>query len=124
MSNGARYFVLAALALAAPAGTVRADEYAVDPAHAAAVFHVSHIGLRPTRTSASSASSSALVASRTRSLQYGIGYASSKSSTPHTSRPNASRQVPKLAIWRSPIARTVGEFARSLQTVGHICAHR
>jgi polyisoprenoid-binding protein YceI len=37
--------VLAALVVAALGGSARADEYAVDSAHAAAVFRVSHIGL-------------------------------------------------------------------------------
>jgi polyisoprenoid-binding protein YceI len=37
--------VLATLIAAALSGSARADEYAVDTAHAAAVFRVSHIGL-------------------------------------------------------------------------------
>jgi polyisoprenoid-binding protein YceI len=44
MNARVRWFVLAAL-VAAPLGTARADEYAVDPAHSAAVFRVSHVGL-------------------------------------------------------------------------------
>jgi polyisoprenoid-binding protein YceI len=41
----APYFVLAALALAVPRASARADEYAVDQAHSAVVFRVSHLGL-------------------------------------------------------------------------------
>jgi polyisoprenoid-binding protein YceI len=37
--------VLTALALVAPVGSARADDYAVDPVHSAAVFRISHIGL-------------------------------------------------------------------------------
>jgi polyisoprenoid-binding protein YceI len=37
--------VLAAVALAVPLGGARADDFAVDPAHSAAVFRVSHQGL-------------------------------------------------------------------------------
>src|SRR5262249_15442756 len=37
--------VLATLVATALSGTARGDEYAVDSAHAAAVFRVSHIGL-------------------------------------------------------------------------------
>ena len=41
--------------------------------------------------------STALAASRTMSSTYGIFAASSKSFTPHTSRPSASRHVPKFS---------------------------
>jgi polyisoprenoid-binding protein YceI len=44
MTARVRWFVLAAL-VATPLGSVRADEYTVDAAHAAAVFRVSHVGL-------------------------------------------------------------------------------
>src|SRR4029077_6587239 len=37
--------ILATLVLAALSGNARGDEYAVDSAHAAAIFRVSHIGL-------------------------------------------------------------------------------
>jgi polyisoprenoid-binding protein YceI len=45
MSIRAPYLVLAALVSAATGGSIRADEYAVDAAHSAAVFRVSHLGL-------------------------------------------------------------------------------
>src|SRR5438552_18255229 len=41
--------------------------------------------------------------------------ASSKSLTPQTSRPSASRQVPKFSRCRSPTESTGGVFARSVQ---------
>jgi polyisoprenoid-binding protein YceI len=38
-------FALAALVVAAPGGTARADEYAVDPVHSSVVFRAPHLGL-------------------------------------------------------------------------------
>src|SRR5580704_4236775 len=48
----------------------------------------------------------------------GRRYASSKSSIPQTSRPNLSRQVPKLFTCKSPTASTEGAEASSLQCFG------
>jgi polyisoprenoid-binding protein YceI len=45
MSNLNPRIIFAALVLAVPAGNARADDYAIDAAHSAAVFRVSHIGL-------------------------------------------------------------------------------
>jgi polyisoprenoid-binding protein YceI len=39
------HFALAALAVAVLGGSIRADDYAVDPVHSAAVFRASHLGL-------------------------------------------------------------------------------
>src|SRR5215813_5961757 len=59
----------------------------------------------------------ALAASRTRSKAYGMWAASSKSFTPHTRRPCASRHVPKFSVWMSPTHSTRGAFLSSGQIV-------
>src|SRR5262245_40196703 len=43
---------------------------------------------------------------------------------PHTSRPSASRQVPKFSIWASPTASTSGALLSSLHQVSISLHHR
>src|ERR1700680_3914235 len=64
----------------------------------------------------------ALAVSRTKSLVYGNGQLSSKSSTPLQSRPSASRHVPKLPTCRSPTASTFGAWRRSAHRSVHCWA--